>query len=201
MIKLLTVQKILDEEHVQKLRLISPKEAVVGQWDNLFAFRDAAMRDDLAAMRDVLARDSSFLADENPDDLPLEYLAKVYQMQTCAREGPLDKVRALADADPRLLRQPWTRQRWRPLHQAICGDQHAIFDLLVERGADLNDRYDEGGTVLHMAAWDGRVAFAEKILALGFPVDARDDNGKTAAQIAEERGHQGCAEFLRSRGG
>ena len=39
-------------------------ESNVGQWDNLFAFRDAAMRDDLAAMREVLARDSSFLADE-----------------------------------------------------------------------------------------------------------------------------------------
>ena len=169
----------------------------MGQWDNLFAFRDAAMANDVEGMRRVLAGDSSFIADENPDDLPLEELARLYQMQTACREGPLEKVRTLADADPRLVRQPWTRQRWTPLTQAICGDQHAIFDLLLQHGADLNDRYEEGGTALHIAAWYGRLPFMEKILARGFPVGSKDENGKTAADIADERGHQACAGFLR----
>ena len=169
----------------------------MGQWDNLFAFRDAAMANDVEHMRRILAGDSSFIADENPDDLPLEELARLYQMQTACRQGPLEKVRTLAEADPRLVRQPWTRQRWTPLTQAICGDQHAIFDLLLQRGADLNDRYEEGGTALHIAAWYGRLPFVEKILARGFPVGSKDDNGKTAAHIADERGHQACAGFLR----
>lgn len=55
--------------------------------------------------------------------------------------------------------------------------------------------------MLHMAAWDGRIDLADKILALGFAVNTADENGKTAMRMAEERGHQSCADFLRSRGG
>jgi hypothetical protein len=173
----------------------------MGQWDTLFAFRDAAMADNVERMRDILANDSSFIADENPDQLPLEELARLYQMQTFCREGPLERVRVLVDAEPHLVRQPWTRQRWRPLTQAIAGNQEAIFDWLLEHGADLNDCYEGGGTILHMAAWDGRIAFIQRILARDFPVNTRDGEGKTAMQVAEEQGHQLIADFLRSHGG
>jgi ankyrin repeat protein len=173
----------------------------MGQWDSLFAFRDAAMADDIQRMREVLASDSSFIADENPDQLSLEELARLYRMQTFCREGPLERVRALVDVDPRLVRQPWTRQCWRPLTQSIAGNQEVIFDWLLEHGADLNDRYEGGGTILHMAAWDGRITFAQRILAGGFPINTPDDNGITATQIADEQGHQPMADFLRSNGG
>ena len=173
----------------------------MGQWDTLFAFRDAAMADDVERMRQILAADSSFIADENPDHMPLEELARLYRMQTFCREGPLERVRDLANADPRLLRQPWTRQCWRPLTQAIAGNQEAIFEWLLERGADLNDRYEGGGTILHMAAWDGRIPFAQRILARGFPINTPDDEGKTATQIADEQRHQAMADFLHSHGG
>jgi hypothetical protein len=173
----------------------------MSQWNTLFAFRDAAMADDVERMRKILASDSTFITDENPDRLPLEELARLYRIQTFCREGPLEEVRALVDLDPRLVRQPWTRQCWRPLTQAIAGNQEVIFDWLLEHDADLNDRYEGGGTVLHIAAWDGRISFAQKILARGFPVNTPDDEGITATQIANERQHHSIADFLRSHGG
>jgi hypothetical protein len=125
----------------------------MGQWDNLFAFRDAAMRDDIAGMREVLARDSSFIAAENPDNLPLEFLARLYQIQTCSREGPIEKVRQLIAEDPRLIRHPWTSQGWLPLSQAVWGNQLEIVKLLLDHGASGDDLIKEtGGTVLQMTA-------------------------------------------------
>jgi hypothetical protein len=124
----------------------------MGQWDNLFAFRDAAMRDDIAAMREVLSRDSSFTTTENPDNLPLEFLAKLYQLQTCSREGPIEKVRQLIDEDPRLIRHPWTAQGWLPLSQAVWGNQLEIVRLLLDHGASGDDFIAEiGASVLQMA--------------------------------------------------
>jgi hypothetical protein len=140
----------------------------VGEWDNLFAFRDAAMRGDLLAMRDVLARDSSFIADENPHGLPLDYLARTYQVQTAAREGPIERVRQLIDQDARLIRQPWTRQGWLPLSQAVWGNQLETVRLLLARGASGDDRIAEGGgTVLQMAAELDRVEMARLMMDAG----------------------------------
>src|SRR5213594_2931786 len=107
----------------------------MGKWDSLFAFRDAAMRDDIGSMRDVLARDRSFMPMENPENLPLEFLAKLYQIQTCSREGPIEKVRQLLLDDPRLIRQSWTAEGWLPLSQAVWGNQLEIVKLLLDSSA------------------------------------------------------------------
>ena len=152
----------------------------MGQWDSLFAFREAAMRDDLPAMREMLARDSSFLAAENPDDLPLEYLAKTYQLHTLAREGPIEKLRALIDDDPRLIRQPWTSQGWLPLSQAVWGNQPETVRLLLSRGASADDRILEGGgTVLQMAADMDRVEMARMMMNAGANPNLSAPDGAT----------------------
>jgi hypothetical protein len=143
-------------------------EIIMSQWDNLFAFRDAAMRDDLDGMREVLARDSAFMTTENPDDLQLPYLAKTYQIQTYAREGPIEKVRQLAEQDRRLVRQPWTSQGWLPLSQAVWSDQQEIVKLLLGYGASGDDRIIEGGgSVLQMAAEMDRVEIARLMMEAG----------------------------------
>jgi ankyrin repeat protein len=158
----------------------------LGQWDNLFAFRDAAMRDDLAAMRAVLARDSSFMPDENPADLPLEFLAKLHQIQTAAREGPIDTVRRLIEEEPRLARQPWTTQGWLPLSQAVWGDQPETVKLLLAHGARGDDRIAEtGGTVLQMAAELDRVEMARMMIEAGADPNLQAPDGSSAASKAK----------------
>jgi hypothetical protein len=158
----------------------------MGEWDNLFAFRDAAMRNDFAGMREVLARDSTFLADENPNKFPLEYLAKVYQIQTCSREGPIEKVRQLAREDPRLIRESWTTQGWLPLSQAVWGNQVEIVRFLLANGASGDDRIaEDGGTVLQMAADLDRVEMARLMMEAGADMNAKSPDGSTPVSKAK----------------
>jgi len=171
----------------------------VGQWDNLFAFRDAAMRDDVAAMREVLARDSSFIAEENPNDLPLDYLAKTYQLHTAAREGPLERVRQLIEQDPRLIRQPWTSQGWLPLSQAVWGNQLETVRLLLSHGACADDRIAEGGgTVLQMAAELDQIEMARLMIAAGADPRARAPDG--ASPIVNAKSEEMRETLTRGRG-
>ena len=163
----------------------------MGQWDNLFAFRDAAMRDDIAGMRQWAARDSSILKMENPTKLPLEYLAKVYQLQTFAREGPIERVRQLVQEDARLIRQPWTRQGWLPLSQAVWGDHLEIVKLLLAQGASGNDRIIEtGGTVLQFAAELDRIEMARLMIEAGADPNARASDGSSPISKARSEAMQ-----------
>lgn len=59
-----------------------------------------------------------------------------------ARTGAIDDVRAMLDAAPALVNaagpHPFWGGRPQPLHMAIEGKQRAVFDLLLDRGADIN---------------------------------------------------------------
>ena len=144
------------------------------------------MRDDLPAMRDVLSRDLSFMAMENPANLPLEYLARSYQLQTAAREGPIEKVRQLINQDPRLIRQPWTAQGWLPLSQAVWGNQLEVFKMLLAHGASGDDRIIEvGGTVLQMAAELDRLEMARLLIQAGADANARAPDGSSPMTCAK----------------
>ena len=158
----------------------------MGQWDNLFAFREAALRDDVPGMRKVLERDSAFLADENPSEFPLQYLAKLYQIQTCSREGPIEKVRQLVQEDPRLIRESWTMQGWLPLSQAVWGNQLEIARFLLANGASGDDRIaEDGGTVLQMAADLDRVEMARLMIEAGADMNAKSPDGSTPLSKAK----------------
>jgi ankyrin repeat protein len=68
-----------------------------------------------------------------------------------ARTGGVDDVRAMLDAVPVLVNatgpHPFWGGRPQPLHMAIEGRQRAVFDLLLERGADVN------GANAHYSHW------------------------------------------------
>ncbi|HYE04775.1 MAG TPA: hypothetical protein VEL07_04560 [Planctomycetota bacterium] len=134
--------------------------AADGRHASLSAFRAAAMRDDIAAMAEIARADPSFIADENPDGVPLARLARIYRLQTFAREGTLADVERALDQDPDLIHEPWTARRWLPLSQAIWGGRHDIVERLIARGAEVRATVDGGVTMLAMAAarHDARVA-------------------------------------------
>jgi len=88
----------------------------------------------------------------------------------------------------------------KPIHAASASGQLEIARFLIERGADVNARQQEGFTPLHEAAGSGKIEFARLFLDHGADLNARTDDGKTALSLAIEAKQERMAQFLRERG-
>ena len=54
-----------------------------------------------------------------------------------------------------------------PLHQASYFGKEDIIIYLVENGADINVRSNEGNTILHLATESGNIEIIKKFLSIG----------------------------------
>jgi hypothetical protein len=146
-----------------------------------------------------------------------------------ARDGDLDKVKALLKENPRLVASR-NSAGLTPLHLAASEGHADIVDLLLESGADVNANTTasanpslggvavgggvalklgariHGMTPLHYAAqWGygpkGYKDVVELLLAHGATVNARDSYGKTPWHYAAYAGHSEVAELLHQHGG
>jgi 26S proteasome non-ATPase regulatory subunit 10 len=69
-----------------------------------------------------------------------------------------------------------------PLFDAASRGHVEIAQMLLERGAVIDARDDDGETSLHMAVEAGRIQVAQLLLKHGADVNARDKSGKTPSQ-------------------
>jgi ankyrin repeat protein len=86
--------------------------------------------------------------------------------------------------------------RVQPLHAAVASRNAEVVALLLERGADPNARQQVGYTPLMGAASAGRTDMVQALIAAGADPSLVNDEGKTAADIAAEHGHQAIAAQL-----
>ena len=84
-----------------------------------------------------------------------------------------------------------------PLHLAAAEGRVRALGLLLDRGADLEQRDGGGATALHRAARHGQLAAVTLLLARGADPEARDGEERTPLQRAEEAGQAACAGVLR----
>jgi ankyrin repeat protein len=89
--------------------------------------------------------------------------------------------------------------RVQPLHSAASVGAREIMALLLEAGAAVDARQQHGWTPLHARALHGDVPGSELLLAHGADPTPRADNGKSAADLAAEKGHAELATILRNR--
>ena len=83
---------------------------------------------------------------------------------------------------------------------ASNGDEQMI-DLLLERGAGINQRDSEGGTALMYAAQKGRERATDVLLQRGAEIALQDDiDGSTALTHAARAGHAQVADILLRHG-
>jgi ankyrin repeat protein len=68
--------------------------------------------------------------------------------------------------------------------------------LLLRHGAELNAIDQSGGTPLMHAAWFGCVTSVEILLHAGANAQMTDHRGRSAQQLAQERGHAAIAKLL-----
>ncbi|TMG25669.1 MAG: ankyrin repeat domain-containing protein [Chloroflexi bacterium] len=87
--------------------------------------------------------------------------------------------------------------RVRPLNSAAAGGHGKVVGLLLQHGAAVDGPEGAGFTPLHVAAENGDVESARLLLAAGANPERRTDDGRTAADMASERGHTGVLVLLR----
>ena len=76
-----------------------------------------------------------------------------------------------------------------PLHILAYDGSDDLVNLLLDHGADVKARDNNGVTALHQAAWAGHVSTIELLVSRGADVDARDDNDFTPLAQAVILGH------------
>ena len=91
-------------------------------------------------------------------------------------------------------------QRVSPLHSALANPQNsAVGQLLIGAGADLNVRQSEGYTPLHYAAANGLDQVVRSLIAHSADQTIKNHQGKTAHDLAVERGKTSTADLLKAR--
>ena len=90
-------------------------------------------------------------------------------------------------------------QHNQPLHAALAlGKNAETVRLLLDHGADANAAQAGGFTPIFSAAIANRRDLAEILLAHGADPRRKNDQGKTAAEFARERGHADMADWVDS---
>ena len=74
-----------------------------------------------------------------------------------------------------------------------------IVKLLLDAGADVNERSRVSRTPLIWAAGSGQLNTVRLLLKNGADPDLVDSNGETAADLAAENGHDDVAHFLQAK--
>jgi len=155
---------------------------------------EAAAAGALPRVRELVERDRAQANAVSPDGYSPLGLAAFFRRSDVAAYL-LDR-----GADPR----PASRQGgFTPLHSAVATDAAAadleLVRRLLDAGADPNARSASGGTPLHTAAFTGDSAVLELLIAHGGDASIKNEQGKTPADIARERGHPEMARLLEDR--
>jgi len=82
------------------------------------------------------------------------------------------------------------------LHAAVAGRKLEIVKAILEAGADPNARQQAGFRPMHEAGTNANRALAELLLAHGADPSLTSDDGKSAIDLARDKGHAEFADWL-----
>ncbi len=153
---------------------------------------EAAIVGDVGQLAARLDEDPDLLAAYSPDGWTLMHLAPW--------AGQPKTTRMLLERGADLTAVSKNALNNQPMNAAVAGPNAETrtdcVRLLLEAGADANNRQEGGNTPLHTSAHLGDTATADALLAHGADVGLRADDGKSAADYARESGHLDLARRL-----
>lgn len=128
----------------------------------------------------------------NPGDNPQA------QLWDGAAAGDVAAVEAAlnAGADVNALDTRTSRNGRRALNWAAIGNKVPVIELLVARGASVNEANNSGFTPLHHAAEAGAVEATQALLAAGADRTLRNADGATASEVAQQNDHAALAALI-----
>src|SRR5882762_7870306 len=167
--------------------------AIIRRGPRLSVF-EAAAAGDVPRVRELVGRDPALANGVATDGYSALGLAAFFKRR--------EVVRYLLEmgADPR----PASRSGgFTPLHSAVATDAAAtdieIVRMLLDKGADPNAKSQSGSTPLHTVAFTGDRASLELLMTHHADAAIRNNDGKTAEDIATERGQPDVARMLATR--
>jgi ankyrin repeat protein len=102
-------------------------------------------------------------------------------------------ARLLVEAGADVNRPSQNSFRVTPLHSAIESGKIELLDLLLAHGAAADPEEFLGATPLHAAAGRGQREMAHKLIAAGADPHRKTQDGKNAADLARQFGHNDLA--------
>ena len=164
-------------------------KTVAAQKQQLDIF-EAASLGNIARLQEIL-RDSDATRADSKDGFTALHFASYFGQPEAARilleKGA--KVDAVAANPPRVM----------PLHSAASARNLEAARLLLERGAPVDARQQAGWVPIHAAAQNGDRDMVALLLSHHADTTITNDDGKTAATVARENGHNQIADFLEHR--
>ena len=85
-----------------------------------------------------------------------------------------------------------------PLHAAIGSGFDGIAKMLIEAGGEVNVLQPSRNSPLRLAAQTGNIDLIILLLENGAQVAIKNEMGKTASDLASEKGHEEIADILRA---
>ncbi|HUI73809.1 MAG TPA: ankyrin repeat domain-containing protein [Candidatus Acidoferrum sp.] len=153
---------------------------------------EASAAGQFAKVKELVEQDPALAKSFSPDGFPVLALAAVF--------GHADIAKYLHENGADVNAVSTNATGYTALTGAVASGHTAIVDWLISRGANVNHRYGHGYSPLLTAAADGRLEIVKMLLENGADPRAATNDGKTALQIAQDRGHKQVADYLRGRG-
>uniref|UniRef100_A0AAY4AGH3 Protein phosphatase 1 regulatory subunit 27 n=1 Tax=Denticeps clupeoides TaxID=299321 RepID=A0AAY4AGH3_9TELE len=104
--------------------------------------------------------------------------------QDYVRQGELERIGRFIRAK-RVSLETIYHSGMAAIHEAVLTGNLDCVKLLVELGADINQRDEEDWTPLHMACSDSFPEIAKYLLSLGASVDSENDCGEKPADLID----------------
>ena len=110
--------------------------------------------------------------------------------------GQLAAVNALIAAGADVNAAAKNPLKVQALHAAVAGRNLEIVKAVLDAGADANAQQQAGFRPIHEAGTNANRALAELLLAHGADPSLPNDDGKSAIDLARDKGHAEFAEWL-----
>ena len=90
----------------------------------------------------------------------------------------------------------YEKNKWTPLHFAVCNENKDLVKALLSSGADLTIKDDYGRTPLHIAAKHGALSVVKDLIKAGADINVKDKDSQTPLHIAAQHGPLSVVEDL-----